>query len=62
MDITVLGILAGAVAALVALTVAYYVIRLAVRDGIIEAHRKIDADEVRAEMRLGAQRSPNSRG
>lgn len=61
MSVTLLGILGGAVAALVVLTVVYYVIRFAVRDGMIDAQRKLDADRVRSEMRLGPERSPNSR-
>ena len=56
-----LGVLAGVVVAFVALTVVYYVVRFAVRDGIVDAHRKIDADQVRSELRVGPERSPNSR-
>jgi hypothetical protein len=37
------------------------VIRFAVRDGMVDAQRKLDADRVRAELRLGPERSPNSR-
>lgn len=61
MTFTVLGVLAGMVMTVVALTVVYYVIRFAVRDGTIDAQNKIDADRVRAELRLGRERSPNSR-
>ncbi|MEP9365420.1 DUF6019 family protein [Nocardioides sp. CN2-186] len=62
LDISVLGILAFVVATFVALTVVYYVIRYAVRDGMLDAHRKLDADRVRSDLRLGPERSPNSRG
>ena len=61
MAIGVLGILVGIVLAVVALTILYFVIRFAVRDGVIDAQYKLDADRVRAELRLGAERSPNSR-
>jgi len=57
----VLGILAVVVATFVALTVVYYVIRFAVRDGTADAHRKLESDQVRSELRLGPERSPNSR-
>jgi uncharacterized membrane protein len=58
---SLLGVLVGAVMALVMLTVLYYVVRYAVRDGMVDAQRKVDADRVRSELRLGPERSPNSR-
>lgn len=61
LGIGVLGVLLGMVFAIVGLTILYYVIRYAVRDGMIDAQRKVDADRVRAELRLGPERSPNSR-
>jgi hypothetical protein len=61
LGIGVLGVLLGLVFAIVGLAILYYVIRYAVRDGMIDAQRKVDADRVRAELRLGPERSPNSR-
>ncbi|CAI9413025.1 DUF6019 family protein [Nocardioides sp. T2.26MG-1] len=61
MMVGLLGILVGLVGAVVALTVVYYVIRFAVRDGVIDANRKSDGDRVRSELHLGHERSPNSR-
>ena len=61
MTISVLGVLFGLASTLFFLTVAYYVIRIAVRDAVIEANRRIDADRVRRELGLGHERSPNSR-
>ena len=58
--ISVAGILAGLVSVVVALTVLYCVIRFAVRDGVVDAHRRVDAERVRSELRLGPERSPNS--
>jgi hypothetical protein len=49
------------VSTLLTLTVAYYVIRFAVRDGLVDAQRRIDSARVRDELGLGAERSPNSR-
>lgn len=61
MAIGVLGVMVGLAVALVGLTILYYVIRYAVRDGVVDAQRRIDADRVRSELRLGPERSPNSR-
>ena len=46
----------------VGLLVAYGVIRLAVGHGMVDAQRRLEAERVRADLRLGAERSPNSRG
>ncbi|GAA1151802.1 DUF6019 family protein [Nocardioides aquiterrae] len=62
MAIGILGLLVGMVLAVVGLTILYFVIRYAVRDGVIDAHYKLDSDRVRAELRIGPERSPNSRG
>jgi hypothetical protein len=56
-----LGVLAGVLATTMVLAVLYCVIRFAVRDGMIDANRRMDAHRVRAELRLGPERSPNSR-
>lgn len=56
-----LGILAGAIGTFLALTIVYFVIRIAVRDGMVDAHRRLDAERVRSDLRLGPERSPNSR-
>jgi hypothetical protein len=44
-----------------ALLVLYWVVRLAVRHGSLDAHRAWEAERVRGELGLGAERSPNSR-
>jgi hypothetical protein len=62
MALGLLGILVGVVLVMVVLTIAYYVIRLAVRDGMIDAQRRLDSERVRSELRVGRERSPNSRG
>lgn len=57
-------ILAWAVAAIgvvLVLTVAYWLIRMAVRDGTVDAHRRLDSESVRSQLRVGSERSPNSR-
>ncbi len=59
--LSVLGVLLVAVLTIVALTVLYCVIRFAVRDGMVDAQRKMDADRVGSDLRLGPERSPNSR-
>ena len=41
--------------------VLYLVVRAAVRDGIVAAVREVDVNSVRSELRLGPERSPNSR-
>ena len=46
---------------LLGLLVAYAVIRLAVRHGIVDAQRRLEAERVRDGLQLGAERSPNSR-
>jgi hypothetical protein len=61
MVIGLLGILVGIVLTVVALTIVYYVIRIAVRDGVVDANRRVEVDRVRSELGLGAERSPNSR-
>jgi uncharacterized membrane protein YdjX (TVP38/TMEM64 family) len=62
MTVGLVGVLLGLVSTVIAMTVLYYVIRFAVRDGVIDANRRADADRVRSELRLGPERSPNSRG
>ena len=44
------------------LAVLYWVIRLAVRHGVLDAQRAGDAYQVRGELGLGRERSPNSPG
>ena len=61
MAIGILGVMVGLALALVGLTILYYVIRYAVRDGMVDAQRRVDAERVRAELHLGPERSPNSR-
>ncbi|HYF71935.1 MAG TPA: hypothetical protein VD864_03885 [Nocardioides sp.] len=61
MTISLLGVLVGLLSTLFLLTVAYYVIRFAVRDAVVDANRRIEADRVRSELGLGHERSPNSR-
>lgn len=61
MTVGVLPVLFGLASTLFMLVVAYYVIRLAVRDAIVDADRKMDSERVRSELRLGPERSPNSR-
>lgn len=62
MTIGLLGLLLGLVSTVITMTVLYCVIRFAVRDGVVDAQRKVDAERVRSELRLGPERSPNSRG
>ena len=45
----------------VGLLVAYGVIRLAVGHGMVDAQRRLEAERVRDDLRLGAERGPNSR-
>ena len=45
----------------VPLVVAYYLIKAAVRNGVVEALEKRDANQVRGSLGLGDERSPNSR-
>jgi hypothetical protein len=52
-----LWVMAGAVA----LFVLYLVIRAGVRDGMIAARAQIDRDEMRAELGVGRESSPNTR-
>ena len=47
--------------AVVPLVVAYYLIKAAVRNGVVEALEKHEANKVRGELGLGGERSPNSR-
>lgn len=44
----------------VPLVVAYYLIKAAVRNGVVEALEKREASQVRGELGLGGERSPNS--
>jgi hypothetical protein len=46
--------------AVVPLVVAYYLIKAAVRNGVVEALEKREANQVRGELGLGDERSPNS--
>lgn len=62
MTVGLVGVLLGLVSTVITMTVLYYVIRFAVRDGVIDATRRADADRVRGELGLGRERSPNSRG
>jgi len=48
-------------ATVVPLLVAYYLIKAAVRNGVVEALEKREANLVRGELGLGGERSPNSR-
>lgn len=61
MTIGLLGVFFGLLSTVFMLAVAYYVIRLAVRDGVSDANRKRDTARVRGELGLGPERSPNSR-
>jgi hypothetical protein len=45
----------------VPLWVAYHLIKAAVRNGVVEALEKREAGQVRGELGLGGERSPNSR-
>jgi hypothetical protein len=45
----------------VGLFVLYAVIRMAVRDGFVDAERRIDADRVRSRLGVGPEHSPNTR-
>ena len=56
-----LGILVIALGLVLALTVLYYLIRYAVRDGVYDAHRLLERDGVRSTLGVGDERSPNSR-
>lgn len=46
---------------IVPLLVAYYLMKAAVRNGVVEALEKREANQVRGELGLGGERSPNSR-
>jgi len=46
---------------IVPLVVAYYLIKAAVRNGVVEALEKREASLVRGELGLGGEQSPNSR-
>ena len=61
MEIALLGVIGAAVVTLVVLTIVYYLIRFAVRDGVVDATRKVDADRVRAELGVGPECGPSSR-
>ncbi|MBZ5741200.1 hypothetical protein [Nocardioides mangrovi] len=58
MLITLLGVLVGILAVFVVLTVAYRVVRYAVRDGIVDAQRRIDAERDRAQARSSEPTTP----
>ncbi|MCW2842096.1 MAG: hypothetical protein JWN22_12 [Nocardioides sp.] len=45
----------------VGLFVLYAVIRMAVRDGSVDAGRRTDAERVRSQIGVGRERSPNTR-
>jgi len=47
-------------ATVVPLLVAYYLIKAAVRNGVVEALEKREANQVRGALGLGGERSPNS--
>jgi hypothetical protein len=57
LDALVLALLFPALA----LAVLYAIIRWAVRDGMRDALRAQEADRIRSDLRVGEQRSPNSR-
>ena len=40
--------------------IAYWLIRLAVRDGVVDGQRKLEAERVRTDLGLGPERGPNS--
>lgn len=61
MTVVLVGVLLGLVSTVIVMTVLYYLIRFAVRDGVVDANRRADADRVRSELGLGPERSPNSR-
>ena len=61
MNVAILGVFFGLLSTVIALTIVYYVIRFAVRDGLVDGQRKLDAERVRGGMGLGPERSPNSR-
>ena len=57
-EVTILAV----VVPVVGLLVVYGVIRLAVGHGMVDAQRRLEAERVRGDLRLGDERSPNSRG
>lgn len=61
LNVGVLGLLFGLLSTVVTMTIAYFVIRFAVRDGLVDGQRRLDAERVRGGMGLGPERSPNSR-
>lgn len=54
-------LLIGVALPLIGLFVLYAVIRVAVRDGFVDAERRIDAERVRGSLGIGQERSPNTR-
>jgi hypothetical protein len=54
-------LLVAIVLPLVGFALLYAVIRMAVRDGSVDAARKIDSERVRGQVGVGRERSPNSR-
>ena len=56
-----LGILFIALGLILTLTVLYYLVRYAVRDGMYDAHQLLERDRVRSALGVGDERSPNSR-
>ena len=60
MTLGLLGVFFGLLSTVIGLTIGYYVIRFAVRDGLVDGQRKLDAERVRGGMGLGPERSHNS--
>lgn len=57
----ILAWVVAAIGVVLVLTVAYWLIRMAVRDGTVDAHRRVDSESVPSQLRVGSERSPNSR-
>ncbi len=47
------------VATVATLVIAYWVVRLAVRDGVVDGQRKLEAERVRKDLGVGPERGPN---
>jgi hypothetical protein len=56
-----LGVVELLLMPVLAILVLYVVIRLAVKHGSLDAHRERDAADVRRQLGVGPERSPNSR-
>ena len=54
-------ILLSVVSTIVTMTIVYYLIRFAVRDGMVDAQRRIETERVRAQLGVGPERGVNSR-